>query len=81
MLELDSTVDHWHEHLATDWTKLHPEGKISPVEPRMLTGTVAAFPYGEARHPASSGTTMVAAVGTVDRGARVLLAAASESQK
>lgn len=81
MLELDSTAGHWHEHLATDWMKLHPEGAISPVEPRMLTGTMAAFPYGEALHPASSGTTMVAGTEKAHRGSRVLLAAASDAQK
>lgn len=47
MLTLDSTVDHLRQRNATDWTTRAP-GKLSPVDDRARTASVAGFPYGEA---------------------------------
>lgn len=53
LLELDSTPGHLHERFAVDWTQRHPEGKASPMDPRMLTAAYAGFPYGDPLHVAA----------------------------
>lgn len=77
LLELDSTPTRWHERFAIDWTKVHPEGRMSPVDPRMLAASTAAFPFGETLHPDSFA--QAAPRPSVSMGTRVLLGAASET--
>lgn len=50
LLELDSTPGQLHERFAVDWTRLCPEGTISPFDGRTLTAAYAVFPYGEPLH-------------------------------
>jgi hypothetical protein len=77
LLELDSTPSHWRERVAVDWTKVHPQGQMSPVDPRMLAASTAAFPYGEALHPLSFAQS-APRMATSEVGTRILLGAASE---
>lgn len=53
LLTLDSTSESEHERYATDWTTKSPGGKMSPIDDRALTATVAGFPYGESLHVAA----------------------------
>lgn len=48
LLTLDSTPARMRERYATDWTVRSPGGRLSPVEDRVLTASMAGFPYGEA---------------------------------
>lgn len=47
LLAIDSTRGHLHQRYATDWTKEAPGDRFSPFDARVLTATVAGFPYGE----------------------------------
>lgn len=51
LLELNSTSDRMGTRFATDWTKLHPRGDVSPFDSKMVSASVAAFPYGETLRP------------------------------
>lgn len=51
LLELDSTAGHLRERHSSDWTKLHPAGRLSPFDPRTLNATIAGFPLGESLRP------------------------------
>jgi hypothetical protein len=53
MLTVDSTADRQRERYATDWTERSPSDRLSPVDDRALTATVAGFPYGEPLHVAA----------------------------
>jgi len=46
LLALDSRPGRLHERSATDWSAIDPHGKDSPFDPRLLTASVAGFPYG-----------------------------------
>jgi hypothetical protein len=54
LLAMDSTRQLQHERWATDWTQKAPDGRLSPVDDRALTVTVAGFPYGESLHVAAT---------------------------
>ncbi len=47
LLTIDSGPGSQRERYATDWTARVPHGNISPVDDRVLTATVAGFPFGE----------------------------------
>jgi hypothetical protein len=47
LLAVDSVPGHLHQRYTTDWTKEAPRDRFSPFDPRVLTATVAGFPYGE----------------------------------
>ncbi|PTY06912.1 hypothetical protein DB347_09940 [Opitutaceae bacterium EW11] len=51
LLEMGSTAASWRERFSTDWTRVHPDGTMSPWDERTLTAACAGFPYGEALHP------------------------------
>jgi len=51
LLELDSTSDRLHERIATDWTKLHPNGEASPFDQRIISAKIAAVPFGDPLRP------------------------------
>ena len=53
LLTVDSTVERQRERYATDWTQRSPEDRLSPVDDRALTVTIAGFPYGEPLHVAA----------------------------
>ena len=53
LLALDSTATDQHERSSTNWAVKSPEGRLSPVDDRALTITVAGFPYGEPLHVAA----------------------------
>ncbi len=53
ILSVDSRVGAQHERYATDWTTRAPASKLSPVDDRALSVTVAGFPYGEPLHVAA----------------------------
>lgn len=48
MLSLDSTARVQRDRYSTDWTERAPHGRLSPVDDRAITASVAGFPYGEA---------------------------------
>jgi hypothetical protein len=47
LLTVDSMPGRLHERYATDWTVRVPEGKLSPIEDRVLGSKIAGYPYGE----------------------------------
>lgn len=53
LLALDSTPEHLYERYSTDWTEKSPTDRLSPVDDRALTATIAGFPYGEPLHIAA----------------------------
>ncbi len=53
LLTVDSRPGDQHERYATDWTTKSPGGRLSPVDDRALSVTVAGFPYGEPLHVAA----------------------------
>jgi len=53
LLSADSTAAAQHERFATDWSVKSPGGRLSPVDDRALTVTVAGFPRGEPLHVAA----------------------------
>jgi hypothetical protein len=53
LLEMNSTDRRIRERIATDWTKTHPEGDVSPFDERMISATFAAFPYHAPLRPNS----------------------------
>ena len=53
LLTVDSISGAQRERFATDWTSKAPHGKLSPLDDRALTVTVAGFPYGEPLHVAA----------------------------
>jgi hypothetical protein len=53
LLELDSNASRARLRSSTDWTKVHPQGILSPMDPRTLTATIAAFPLGDTLRPDS----------------------------
>ncbi len=53
LLRVDSTATQHHERFATDWTVKSPGGRLSPVDDRALSVTVAGFPRGEPLHIAA----------------------------
>jgi hypothetical protein len=53
LLSVDSTAERERERYATDWTIKSPTGRLSPVDDRALSVTVAGFPYGEPLHVAA----------------------------
>ena len=50
LLTVDSTPSRQRERYATDWTARSPSDRLSPVDDRALSVTVAGFPYGEPLH-------------------------------
>jgi hypothetical protein len=50
LLTVDSTPLSHHERYATDWSAKSPGDRMSPVDDRALSVTVAGFPYGEPLH-------------------------------
>ena len=50
LLTVDSRPDRQRERWATDWTAKSPSDRLSPVDDRALSATVAGFPYGEPLH-------------------------------
>ena len=56
LLSLDSTTDRQRERYATDWTQRSPGDRLSPVDDRALTMTIAGFPYGEPLHVTTAAT-------------------------
>jgi hypothetical protein len=50
LLAIDSTKEHQFERFATDWTSRSPSERLSPVDDRALSATIAGFPYGEPLH-------------------------------
>jgi hypothetical protein len=53
LLSVDSKADGQKERYATDWTQRSPDGELSPLDDRVLTATIAGFPYGESLHVAA----------------------------
>jgi hypothetical protein len=53
LLELNSTERQLRERIATDWTKVHPDGDVSPFDQRMISAAFAAFPFGDDLRPDS----------------------------
>jgi hypothetical protein len=53
LLTVDSTAEHSRERYATDWTERSPGDRLSPLDDRALSVTVAGFPYGEPLHVAA----------------------------
>lgn len=53
LLAVDSKPESKIERYATDWTQRCPTGQLSPVDDRVLTATIAGFPYGEPLHVAA----------------------------
>jgi hypothetical protein len=47
LLDPDATSGEMRLRSAVDWTKVHPEGLLSPFDPRMLKMAFSAFPLGE----------------------------------
>lgn len=50
LLALDSKPDAMQERYATDWTRRAPHGRLSPIDDRAMTTSVAGFPLGEPLH-------------------------------
>jgi hypothetical protein len=53
LLTVDSTASRQRERYAMDWTQRSPTGRLSPVDDRAFSVTVAGFPYGEPLHVAA----------------------------
>lgn len=53
VLTVDSTPGRQVERHATDWMERSPSGRLSPVDDRAGSATVAGFPYGEPLQPAT----------------------------
>jgi hypothetical protein len=52
LLTVDSEPQYQRERYAMDWTSKSPSDRLSPVDDRALTATIAGFPYGEPLHVA-----------------------------
>ncbi len=50
LLALDSKPNAMQERYATDWTRRAPHGRLSPIDDRAMTTSVAGFPLGEPLH-------------------------------
>jgi hypothetical protein len=50
LLTVDSTRESQRERYATDWSAKSPGDRLSPVDDRALSVTIAGFPYGEPLH-------------------------------
>jgi hypothetical protein len=78
LLELNSTGRQLNERIATDWTKVHPSGDVSPFDQRMISASFAAFPYRDNLHP-DSFATMAPRTATHSTGSTSMNASTSSS--
>jgi hypothetical protein len=54
LLALDSTSKQLRERYSTDWMKVSPSDRRSPLDERTLAAVCAGFPYGEPLHVAAA---------------------------